>query len=274
MTLLRAQRLYSGYRPASPVLRGVDLELERGDFLGLIGPNGCGKSTLLRTVTGVIPVMAGSIELEGADIRSLSRRAIARAVGVVPQETSGEFAFSVREIVAMGRHPHLGRLRGPSAEDHAIVAEALALTDTEQLAERTITELSGGERQRVIIARALAQRPRVLLLDEPTNHLDINHQVEVFDLLHDLNQQGLTLMCVTHDLNFAAEYCGRMLLLADGKVVACGAPAEVVTEELISRVYGVEVRVQPGIPGGGPRVVPVSRKGRSRPAEPPRSVPA
>jgi len=266
--LLKLQRVFSGYHPDQPVIRGVDLELDEGDFLGLIGPNGCGKSTLIRTITGVIPVAAGRVEIQGGNARSLSRKKMAQLIGVVPQDTTCAFAFTVREIVAMGRHPYLGRFKGLSREDERIVEEAMALTDTGDLTERSILELSGGERQRVVIARALAQRPKLLLLDEPTNHLDINHQVEVFDLLYRLNQeQGLSLLCVTHDLNFAGEYCDRLLLMAGGKTWASGPPEEVLTSGLISEVYGVEVRVEPGMPGGGPRVFPVSKKSRQELAE-------
>ena len=263
MELLRLQRVFSGYRPDEPVIRGVDLELEEGDFLGLIGPNGCGKSTLMRTITGVIPVAAGLVEIQGHNIRTMSRKRMAQLIGVVPQESTCEFAFSVREMVMMGRHPYLGRFRGPGREDEEIVGNAMELTDTSHLAERNIIELSGGERQRVIVARALAQKPKILLLDEPTNHLDINHQVEVFDLLYQLNrEQGLTLLCVTHDLNFAGEYCDRIMLMAGGKTCACGPPEEVITSEIISDVYGIEVRVENGVSDGGPRVVPVSKKSR------------
>ncbi|MBT4497762.1 MAG: ABC transporter ATP-binding protein [Gemmatimonadetes bacterium] len=263
MDLLKLERVFAGYRPEEPVVRGVDIELGEGEFLGLIGPNGSGKSTLLRTITGVVPVAAGMVEIEGTNSSTLSRRQLARLLGVVPQEARCEFAFTVREIVMMGRHPYLGRFRGPGGEDEEIVTEALELTGTAHLAGRNIAELSGGERQRAIIARALAQKPRILLLDEPTNHLDINHQVEVFDLLHQLNQeQGVTLLCVTHDLNFAGEYCDRIVVMDRGKIRASGSPEEVLTGSLISEVYGVDVRVEPGMQGGGPRVIPVSRKSR------------
>ena len=163
----------------------------------------------------------------------------------------------------MGRYPYLGRFTRPGKEDERIVQQALEQTDTAALAERSIVELSGGERQRVIIARALAQRPRILLLDEPTTHLDINHQVEVFDLLYQLNQeQGLTLLCVTHDLNFAAEYCHSVLVMYQGRTYACGRPEEVISREVLSPVYGIEVRVEPGEIDGVRRVIPVSKKSR------------
>jgi iron complex transport system ATP-binding protein len=260
---LRLEQVVAGYRPGEPVVQGMDLELNGGDFLGLIGPNGCGKSTLIRAITGIVPLSRGGMWLENRDLRSLSRRERARLFGVVPQEISCPFAFTVGELVAMGRNPHLGRFRRPGKEDERIVHEALAQTDLEHLAGRSILELSGGERQRAIIARALAQKPRILLLDEPSNHLDISHQVEVFDLLHQLNQeQGLALLCVTHDLNFAAEYCDRILLMDQGRTCAYGRPEEVITSQLVGAVYGVEVTVEKGPGGNGLRVQPVSRKAR------------
>ena len=264
MAILSLQRVHSGYRTDVPVIRGVDLALEAGDFVGLIGPNGCGKSTLIRSITGVIPVLAGRVLLDGHPTAAMTRRAMARLMAVVPQESTGEFAFTVREIVMMGRHPYLGRFRGPHRSDREAVDEAMRATDTAALARRSIAELSGGERQRVIIARALAQQPRVMLLDEPTNHLDINHQVEVMDLLFELSRaQDLAILCVTHDLNFASEYCDRLVLMDQGRIVANGTPLEVLTPELISTVYGVDVRVEPGPAGSGPRIAPVTRKARA-----------
>lgn len=261
MNLLQLEQVWAGYRPGEPVVRGVDLQLQEGDFLGLIGPNGCGKSTLIRAATGVLPLQRGRVCLAGRELRSCSRQALAQCLGVVPQEAGAAAGFSVREIVAMGRHPHLGRFRGPGPRDERRVQEALAQTGILHLAGREVSALSGGERQRVVIARALAQEPRILLLDEPTNHLDINHQLEVFDLLHQLNQERrLTLLCATHELNLAAGYCGRIALMDQGQVVACGAPGEVLTAGRLSAVYGIEVQVENG--GEAPRIFPVSRKAR------------
>ena len=218
MCLLELEKAVSGYRADRPVLHGVDLQLHRGDFVGLLGPNGCGKSTLIRAITGIIPLAAGHVTLGGRQLHSLNRREIARLAGVVPQDGAGRFAFSVREVVMMGRHAYTGRFRSPSREDESSVSTAMEQTQVDHLSRRSVVELSGGERQRVIIARALAQRPAVLLLDEPTNHLDINHQVEVFDLLYRLNrEEGMSLLCVTHDLNFAAEYCNRIVLMKEGE---------------------------------------------------------
>ncbi|MEE2657407.1 MAG: ABC transporter ATP-binding protein, partial [Candidatus Latescibacterota bacterium] len=217
--LLSLASVSAGYYPGTPVLSDIDLAVSQGEFLGLIGPNGSGKSTLLRVIAGVLAVQTGCIRLDGRELSQISRRQLARSLAVVPQETASMFGFSVREVVAMGRHPFLGPLGGLSSEDVGVISEALRLTDTAGLTERSILELSGGERQRVIVARALAQRPRLLLLDEPTNHLDINHQIEIFDLLRALNRKhGLTLMCITHDLNFAGEYCDRIVLVHDGRI--------------------------------------------------------
>ena len=261
MKLLELEEVWAGYGADEPVVRGVDLCVGEGEFLGLIGPNGCGKSTLLRAAAGVLPLRAGKVRFEGRDLNVLSRRALACLLGVVSQETVFAAGFTVRQIVAMGRHPHLGRFQRSGPEDEFQIREALIQTDTLQFAEREALALSGGERQRVAIARALAQSPRLLLLDEPTNHLDINHQIEVFDLLHVLNQErGLAILCVTHDLNLAAEYCGAVALLEQGQVQACGVPAEVLTAERLSAAYGVEVQVEEV--GGLPRIFPVTRRTR------------
>jgi iron complex transport system ATP-binding protein len=266
MKLVELEQVSSGYAKGERVVQGIDLELSAGDFLGLIGPNGCGKSTLIRTMAGVLPLLEGRIALEGRPLKSMARREVARFLGGVPQEAFQPFAFTVQEVVMMGRHPYLGRFQGPGPQDERIVREALEQTDAAHLAGRPITELSGGERQRVIIARALAQRPRVLLLDEPTNHLDINHQVEIFDLLYQLNQErGLALLCATHDLNFAAQYCNRILLMVQGRKFALGRPEEVITAQTIGRAYQVEVRVETDLETGLPRVIPLTkRSGRAK----------
>ena len=261
MTLLDIEGVWVGYGSDEAVVRGVDLQLGEGDFLGLIGPNGCGKSTLMRAAAGVLPLHRGRVLLGGRDLQTSSRRDLARQLGVVSQETIFAAGFTVREIVAMGRHPHLGRFQQPGQEDEFQVDRALDQTGILQLAEREVLALSGGEKQRVAIARALAQSPRLLLLDEPTNHLDINHQVEVFDLLHDLNEeQGLAILCVTHDLNLAAEYCDTIALLHQGQLRACGSPAEVLTAPQLSSAYGVEVVVEEV--GGVPRIFPITRRTR------------
>jgi len=262
--VLELERVCAGYARHQPVIADLTLAVEGGVFLGLIGPNGSGKSTLIRALAGVVPFRTGAIRLAGQSLSSLSRRQIARRVAVLPQDTSCAFAFTVREIVSMGRHPHLGRFQRPGRDDLRIVDEVMERTDVQQLASRSVLELSGGERQRVAVARALAQKPQVLLLDEPTSHLDLNHRIEVFDLLHQLNrEEGLTLVCVTHDLNDAAEYCDRLLLLDRGRTMACGSPPAVLTPDLIRCAYGVQAAVEPAPGGVGLRIVPLSRRARS-----------
>jgi len=261
MTLLELAGVTAGYGDQEPVVSEVDLRLGEGDFLGLIGPNGCGKSTLLRAAAGALGLRGGRVLLDGGELRHRSHRERAQLLGVVAQESLFAPGFTVREIVAMGRHPHLGRFGRPGREDEYQLHHAMDQTGILALAHREAQALSGGERQRVAIARALAQRPRLLLLDEPTNHLDINHQIEVFDLLHQLNEeQGLAILCVTHELNLAAQYCRTIALMEQGRLRSWGLPGEVLNADLLSAVYGVEVVVEEI--SGAPHVFPLTRRTR------------
>lgn len=237
------------------VLREIGFSIERGDFLGILGPNGSGKTTLLRLVDGVLSPGEGRVLLHGRDVAGMKRRDIARVMAVVPQDQPLVFSFSVREIVLMGRSPHLGNLAFESARDLEIARTAMEETETASLAERNFNELSGGERQRVLIARALAQEPSLLLLDESTAFLDLRHQVAFMSLLRFLNREkGLTILAVTHDINLAALFCGKILLLKEGRIHALGPPKEVITETGIREVYRVRAAVD-GHPGtGAPRV--------------------
>jgi len=254
--VLQARGLHCGY-DGRLVLAGVDLALAHGEFAGLIGPNGSGKTTLVRALAGRLPAHSGAVLLDGAPMAAMARREVARRLAVVPQISTPPFEFTVREVVAMGRTPHLGRLQGERAEDRQAVARALALTDVTGLADRPVTELSGGEYQRVVIARALAQEAPVMLLDEPVSHLDIGHQVEILELLARLNRdEGRTILAVSHDLNLAACYCDRLIALDEGRVVAGGTPAEIITEALIERLYDCRVVIDTG-PAGRPRVTPL-----------------
>jgi len=239
-----------------PVLRGVSFALAPGEFLGVIGPNGSGKSTLIKALTGLLPLRDGDVRLAGTPVAAYPPRELARRVAVVPQSSHPAFAFTVREVVEMGRHPYLGRFAVPGVEDREAVEEALALTDLLELRHRPVDQLSGGEFQRVTIARALAQRPRVLLLDEPTAHLDIGHQLAIFDLLARLHvERDLAVLCVSHDLNLAAEYCRRLLLLSTGTVYAEGSPTAVITQDNLLGVYGTLVRVAANPHSGQPIVL-------------------
>ena len=224
------------------VLGDVTLRVDAGDRVGVIGPNGAGKSTLVRAMSRVLRPRLGRTLMDGRDLYgSVTAPEAARSVAVVPQESSTPFEFTCREIVLMGRSPHLGRFQSESPRDLEIVQRAMERTATWELRDRSITELSGGERQRVILARAFAQEPRVLLLDEPTAHLDLGHQVQTMRLVRDLD---CTVVAVLHDLNLAAAYFKRLIVLHLGKVFAAGSPEEVLTCEKLKEVYDVEVWIE------------------------------
>ncbi|MFH1560927.1 MAG: ABC transporter ATP-binding protein [Chloroflexota bacterium] len=223
----------------------VTFEAMEGEVLGVIGPNGSGKTTLLRCVSRALKPRTGTVFIDGQDASKLSRREIARKAGTVPQNSSISFPFSVLDVVLMGRNPHLGRFASEGKRDIDIADSVMALTETRHLTARRIDELSGGERQRVIIARALAQQPEILLLDEPTLHLDVNHQMEIMEMIRELTvAKKFTTLLVSHDLNVAARFCDRLLLLKSGKVFDIGAVEEVLKPHNIGEVYGVDVEVQ------------------------------
>ncbi len=223
------------------VLSDVTLKIAPGDFVGLLGPNGAGKSTLVRAMSRVLRPRVGRALLDGRDLYGdVSAGESARAIGVVPQEGAPAFDFTCHEAVLMGRAPHLGRFQGESAADLDVVRRAMERTETWELRDRLVTELSGGERQRVILARAFAQEPRVLLLDEPTAHLDLGHQVQTMRMVAEL---GCAVVAVMHDLNLAAAFCRRLVLIERGRIVAAGAPADVLTAEMIERIFKINVEV-------------------------------
>jgi len=237
------QGIRFGY-DSTEILEDVTFEVAEGEVLGIIGPNGAGKTTLLRCINRTLAPWTGVVLVDGQDVARWDRREIAQRMGLVPQDPTITFPFTVLEVVLMGRHPHRSPLGGESRRDLEIVREALRLTDTLQFADRPITGLSGGERRRVVIARALAQEPRILLLDEPTLHLDISHRLEVLDLVRRLTEVRRWIAVLTsHDLNLAARYCDRLLMLQQGRVYAIGTPEEVLTPANIRRVYRVEAAV-------------------------------
>lgn len=239
------------------VLDAIDLAVERGEMVAVIGPNGCGKTTLLRAISGVLPVSAGSITLDGADVAAMRPAAIARRVAVVTQGSAVPDGFSAFEVALMGRSPHLRLLQSEGSRDRAIVRDAMERADCWHLRGRAAADLSGGERQRVIIARALAQQPDLLLLDEPTSHLDIQHQVEALHLVRELcHEHDLAAVAVMHDLTLAATFADRVALMSEGTIVACGAPEAVLDAAAIERVYGLPVRVLAHPVSGRPVVVP------------------
>ena len=225
------------------LLHGVNLGAGRGELVGLIGPNGAGKSTLLRAISGALGHRDGVVRLEGEDITSMSAKEVAAGLALVPQIAPYTHGFTAMELVLMGRYPHLGRFQIEGSEDQHIARDAMQLTETEQFAERTLDTLSGGERQRVFVSRALAQQPRILLLDEPTSNLDVLHQLKVLDLVRELVDDGLTAIAAIHDLNLAARYCDRLVLLAHGRVLSEGTPGEVLSPDTIESAFGVKSAV-------------------------------
>ena len=227
-----------------PVLDGIELDVREGEILGILGPNGCGKTTLLKNLNKNLSPMGGCIMLDGTDLDTLAKREIAKTVAVVPQTNEIRFSFTAREIVSMGRMPFQRTMEGESREDAKIVDEAIEKVGLTHLAGRHINTMSGGERQRVMIARALAQTPRILLMDEPTLHLDINTQLEALDLIYELSKKsGLTVVIVSHDLPMVAKYCDRIAMIHDHKVMCCGTPEEVLSPENMRIVFSIDAEL-------------------------------
>ncbi len=258
---LEAQHVAFAYGPRV-VLSDATLAVPRGVMLALAGPNGSGKSTLLALLAGTRRAQAGTVTVEGRPIASIPRRELARIVAVVPQDTVVGFPYTVAEMVLMGRAPHRRPLGLEGARDVAIAERAMADTGILDLAGRRITELSGGERQRVIVARALAQEPRILLLDEPTTHLDVRHAIEILDLVADVNRtRGVTVVAVMHDLTSAALYFERIAFLCGGALVADGPPRTTIAPDTIRRVFDADVQVDvdaAGVPVIRPRRTPAA----------------
>jgi iron complex transport system ATP-binding protein len=253
VSAVRVENLTFAY-DGRPVLQGITLDVRAGEFLALIGPNGSGKTTLLRAISGVLPVTAGAVYVQVVDrgahlVSELSAQELARSLAAVEQETYVAFDFTVREIVALGRLPHLNKLQAFSASDQRRVDEVMQRVGITQFAERSVQSLSSGERQRVFIAMALAQEPKVLLLDEPTAHLDLRYQLEIMELVRGLVDRGLAVIAAVHDLNLAARYSDRVAVLSQGRVVNCGPPQEMLTSELIEEVWGVKVELVHGPDG-------------------------
>ncbi|WP_129336488.1 ABC transporter ATP-binding protein [Cellulomonas endophytica] len=241
------------------VVHDLTLAVPRASFTVVIGPNGCGKSTLLRALARTLRPRSGRVLLEGRPIDGLRPKEVARRLALLPQSPVTPEAITVADLVARGRYPHQRLLRPWSASDAVAVAEAMAATEVADLAARPVADLSGGQRQRVWLAMALAQGTDLLLLDEPTTYLDIAHGVEVMDLLARLHDEGRTLVAVLHDLNQAARYATHLVAMRDGRVVAQGAPEDVVTETLVHEVFGLACRVVPDPETGTPLVVPRRR---------------
>jgi iron complex transport system ATP-binding protein len=257
-----ARGIRAGYRERE-VLRGVDLVAHGGELVALVGPNGAGKSTLLRVLGGLLRPASGSVTIDGIDVTALDRRSIARHIAVVPQVFETLFPFTVREIVALGRTSRLGPLGTLGSDDARAVARALDDIGATDLADRRVDRVSGGERQRAVLAMALAQEAGVLLLDEPTAHLDPTHQRGTLERVATLARlRGLAVVAVLHDLNLAAAFATRVVLLADGAVVREGEPSQVITPELVATVFGPGLRVV--MHDGRPFVIPEPASAQER----------
>lgn len=238
-----------------PVLRDISFDVEQGEFVSLIGPNGAGKTTLLKILNRLLIPQRGNVFIFGRDLNSYTRKEIAQVIGFVPQDNVFMFPYTVMEVVLMGRTPYLKGIGFESKKDIEIALEVMDLTKTIHLADKPITSLSFGERQRVLIARALAQQPKIILLDEPNAHLDISHQIEIFALLKTLaTEKNVTIISVSHDLNLVASYSDRVILLSKGQIYSIGKPDVVLAKENIKDVYGVDVIVDTNPATGKVRV--------------------
>jgi len=241
---LSVRAITYAYPESEPVLNGIDLMIGGGELVALVGANGSGKSTLLSLCSGYLTPADGDILLDDQSIQSLSPRAIAKRLASLEQDRHMALDFTVREVIAMGRIPHRTRFGCETSHDRERINEAMVLTDTVSLASRSIHALSGGERQRVYLATALAQDPEALILDEPTTHFDIRYQMDLMEIIADRARYGLAVLMAVHDLNIAAAYADRIAVLHEGRIVADGAPTEVLTETAIAEAFGAQVAVR------------------------------
>ena len=256
---LTATALSAGYGD-SLILDGLDLAVPPGRITAIVGANACGKSTLLRAMSRLLLPRSGQVLLDGKSVHRMPSRELARTLGLLPQSPVAPEGITVVDLVSRGRHPHQGLFARWTQEDDEAVAAALSATRTAELAERPVDELSGGQRQRVWIAMALAQRTDILLLDEPTTFLDIAHQIEVLDLLTDLNHEsGMTIVMVLHDLNLAARYADTLVAMAAGRLHVSGSPEDVLTEDTVQHIFGLECRIVTDPTSGRPTMLPIGR---------------
>lgn len=263
--MIRVEHIDVRYGDLS-VLKNIFLDVPQGTFFGIIGPNGSGKTTLIKAMSRILTPSQGAVFLGENELSTFSFRDLAREIGVVPQETTINFDFTVRDVVLMGRHPYIRRMGSERQQDIDIVNWAMELTNTLHFADRSINEISGGERQRVIIARALAQQPNILLLDEPTSHLDINHQTEILNIISNL-KGNVTIVGVFHDLNLAAHFCDVLIMLDNGKIVAQGTPKEVLTRENLNNVFHINTIVRTNPVTQKPYIIPIIRENSPEKAE-------
>ncbi|MGY1439405.1 ABC transporter ATP-binding protein [Streptomyces reniochalinae] len=261
---LRTEQVRLGY-DGRDIVHGLSVEIPPGAITMIVGPNACGKSTLLRSMARLLTPRSGQVLLNGKSVHSMPTKEVAATLGLLPQNPVAPEGITVSDLVGRGRYPHQGWFRHWTSEDDVAVADALSATDVLELAGRPVEALSGGQRQRVWIAMALAQRTDILLLDEPTTFLDVSHQLDVLDLLTDLNRErGATVVAVLHDLNLAARYADHLIAMKAGRVVAEGAPADIVTEDLITEVFGMECLVIPDPASHTPLIVPIGKHRAAR----------
>jgi len=243
-----------GYR-SEKLLSGFSLSVNEGEFFGVIGPNGSGKTTILRLMAGLLTPQSGEIRVKDRPLVDFTRRELARVIGFMPQESHFAFDFTVYEVVMMGRNPFLGRFERPGKQDQERTRAALEFTDVWDFRDKGVNQLSGGEKQRVVLARTLAQEPEILLLDEPASQLDLAHQLQMLAILRRLNEQKITIVLLSHDLNLASIACSRILMLDHGKPAACDRPEKVLVPELIEQVYGVRPILERHPETGTPQVI-------------------
>lgn len=264
MNRLETQHLTLSY-DGTPIIRDLYLGIPAEKITTLVGPNGCGKSTLLRGLARLLKPHRGAVYLDGGEISKLSTKAVAKRLGILPQSAIAPEGLTVRDLVAQGRYPHQSWFQQWSQEDEKMVAWALDLSGMTEFAERPLDNLSGGQRQRAWVAMALAQNTEILLLDEPTTFLDLAHQLEILDLLLELNEtQGRTVVMVLHDLNQAARYADHLVVVQQGAIYDQGTPAAVMTETMVSNVFGVNSRIVPDPVVGTPMCIPLSRQTASK----------
>jgi iron complex transport system ATP-binding protein len=231
------------YRPGRDIFSNVDLKSADNDVLCILGPNGCGKTTLLKCISGILRLKEGDILLDGQSLLAMKRHEIAARMGYIPQEHATGFAYRVIDVVLMGRTPHLSIFSSPSAKDYRIAEEAIEMVGVSHLTENKYTEISGGERQLVLIARTLAQQPKMLLLDEPTSHLDFRNQAMILKLVVKLARSGLSVIMTSHFPDHALAYSGQIALMHRGNFLAQGHPGEVVNEKTLEKIYGIGVKI-------------------------------
>jgi iron complex transport system ATP-binding protein len=244
---MEVEGLDFSYERERPVLRDVSFKVESGEFFGILGPNGSGKTTLVRCLERTVEIPASKVFIDGKDAVSIPRRDLARTIATVSQDISFAFEYTVEEVVSMGRYPHMKRIGFSGPEHVEITRDVMKKTRVWKMKDKVLNHLSGGEKQRVMISRALVQEPKVLILDEPTKNLDIHYSLELMDMIKEMNRKDrVTVVGVFHDLDLAARYSDRLLMLKGGKVHASGKAERVLTENNISKVYGVEVKVNKG----------------------------